>query len=484
MDNIYKKLNSLYKKRGYTERYGGEIWMTIIIFLIFFIWISYYHTLNHIQPIKTDWVNKRCTPSVIPFSGLIMKAKGQSTLDATGENFTYCIQDILESIAGYAFEPINYVMSTLIDTFKELANAIDSIRGMFDNVRNSFTDITGDVMGRTLNITTPLTSLVINAKDMAGKAQGAITAGIYTLIGAFLAFNSLFNSIFSIVITILIALTASIAALWALVVPTFGATAIPATAFTVIYIAIAVILAIVAIFMGEVLHAQSNSIPSAPSCFDKNTHIALYNLTTKAIHDIKVNDILWDGSVVTAKMELSALDKTFYDLDGIIVTGDHSIFYKEWIPVSEHPDSIKIDEYSEPLIYCLNTDTKTIKIKNHIFSDWDELDDTDLDQIRTNCPHIPTNFKNRDIHAYFNSGLTANTPIRLQTGETKPICDIKVSDMLYYGERVRGIVEIENNINLGSNGILYHLLTYEGFFHREGVKIGDYNVAIEKYLAY
>ena len=484
MDTIYKKLNSLYKKRGYAERYGGDIWMTIIIFLIFFIWVSYYYTLNHIQPIKADWVNKRCTPSVIPFSGLIMKAEGQSTLDATGENFTYCTQSILKSIAGYAFEPINYVMAVLIDTFNEFVSALDSIRGLFDNVRNSFSDITGDVMGRSLNITTPLTSLIINAKDMAGKVQGTITAGIYTLLGSFLALNSLFKSILSITLVILAGLTATIVGLWALVVPTFGATAIPAAAFTVIYVAIAVVLAIVAVFTAEVLHAQSTSIPSAPSCFDKNTDITLYDSTTKPISDIKINDILHDGSVVTAKMELSTQGKTLYNLDGIIVTGDHSIFYTEWIPISEHPESIKISEYNEPLIYCLNTDTKTIKIKNHIFSDWDDLDDTDLDELRKNCPHIPANFKNRDIHAYFNSGLTANTPIRLQNGEIKPICDIKVNDILYYGERVRGIVEIENNINLGDNELLYHLLTYEGYFHRDGVKISDYNVAIEKYLSY
>ena len=70
-NNISNVINKLYSKAGFLEKYGGSLWTTFIISLIFFIAISYYFVYNNIEPIKADWVNQRCKPNVMPFAGLI-----------------------------------------------------------------------------------------------------------------------------------------------------------------------------------------------------------------------------------------------------------------------------------------------------------------------------------------------------------------------------------------------------------------------------
>ena len=42
MDYLYKKLNNLYEKTGFLEKYGGSLVMTIIIILVFFILLSFF----------------------------------------------------------------------------------------------------------------------------------------------------------------------------------------------------------------------------------------------------------------------------------------------------------------------------------------------------------------------------------------------------------------------------------------------------------
>ena len=73
-----------------------------------------------------------------------------------------------------------------------------------------------------------------------------------------------------------------------------------------------------------------------------------------------------------------------YDLNGVIVSGCHKVYYKNlgWIDVKEHPLSNKITDYREHAIYCLNTESKRININNLKFLDWDELEPIDIIKLK------------------------------------------------------------------------------------------------------
>lgn len=257
-------------------------------------------------------------------------------------------------------------------------------------------------------------------------------------------------------------------------------------------------------------------------CFDKATLVKMEDNSMKTICDISINDKLHDGSIVTGVMKLSLYSQLMYILSDVLVTGLHRVYHEIYgfIKILDHPDSKLIDNYTENITYCLNTDSKIIKIGNYIFVDWDDLDDSQIEQINYNCPFVPEQLQKNNIHKYLDNGLDGNTLIELEIGTQTKIKDIEIDDILKFGERVLGTIKIDSkhlhwvneyrienntlrcsaNILVGTNPSektntsylegtpidgeteLYQLITDKGIYYINDIAISDYNAGIEKYL--
>jgi hypothetical protein len=241
--------------------------------------------------------------------------------------------------------------------------------------------------------------------------------------------------------------------------------------------------------------------------------------TDKKIKDIVVGDVLENANVVTSTFKLDANISEMYELNGVIVSGSHSVKYNnKWLLVPKHPAAKKLVNYPEPYIYCLNTSDKHIIINGMCFIDWDELfNDDDLDEVAKNCEvDIKTC---EDVHSLLDGGFKYDTPIRMQNGINVQIDSVNVGDILEHGEKVYGIVEIDGlqlsqqyKYNLGNNVVieggpnmgicdeqfnetstlyiidkqpttrepkLFHLLTDKKSFYIEGIRFFDYNASID-----
>jgi len=514
MDNNLELQNikKMYEKLNYFDQYGGSVVLFIVITIVLIIMISYCLTMINIQPIIDDWPNQRCKPNIIPIAGFITHPERMSATDYTYQNFTYCTQNILSSITGQAVQPLTFITNTLNSLTGQISTYLQSIRGMFDKVRSMTQDVSQEIMGRIINIMVPLQQIIISFKDLIGKIQGAMTSGLFTLLGSYYTLKALMGTIAQFIISILIALATMVAIFW--IIPfTWGA----AITGTGIFVAIAIPMIIILAFMVDVLHVQTNlSIPSI-KCFDKDTLIPLNNGTNKKIIDIQVGDLLLTENEVTSIIKVETKGSIMYKLDdNILVSDSHIVKYKEdWIPVSEHPDAIVQHNYSEPYLYCLNTSNKTIVINNHVFTDWDEIYDDNIVEIKNNSI-IPINELN-DIHIYLDSGFKSSTKLKLKNGTYKEIKDINPGTILENGENVYGLVEINGQnvneqymYNLGNNLVveggpnlqmcsininctkkkvlenkhskLYHLLTDRKTFYIDNIKFYDYNAGIDLLL--
>ena len=530
MDNTYNTINKLYStQKGFYEQYGIDLIITIIIIYIFLIWTSYYYVMNHIPVLKKNWTTNKCNPLYMPFAGLIINDKKRSAFETVGDNFNACTQNILTSIANDAFKPIYYIMHVFTEAFNEITNATNGVRSMINNVRSDIKDTAVNISGRTLNVTAPIIKNTIDTKDMMGKGNGVLTTSVYTLFGSFITAKSFFLFLKDVITGLLIILAAVLVGLWILAaIPFVDIVAIPAaTLATAGYIAILIPFLIVIVLLSEVFHTVTNNVPKGPpgrdACFDKNTLIKMNDNNYKAISDINIGDILHDGSIITGTMKMSTYGNSIYNLNDIIVTGIHRVYHetKGWIKVLDHADAYEIKDYRENIVYCLNTNTKVIKIKNFTFTDWDDLDDKDIWEINKNCIDLPKYIDNNEIHKYLDNGFEENTPIEMEIGILTKIKDIEVNDILRFGERVLGIIKIDStdlllineyklknntklkctnnielyNYNLGTantnnlegisiniKGNLYQLITDKGFYHIGDFRVPDYNFVIEKYL--
>ena len=537
MDNIYTQITKLYSNKTFLGRYSLDLWITIILFLCVFLMLSYFHVLNNIQPIKKDWNNQKCNPKVIPFAGLINKREGTSALDYTAENFTMCTQTILENIIQYSLAPLYYVMNVILSEFSELSNALDKIRTFANKMRNSMTDMISVVMGKLLNVTIPLVQLGITMKDLLGKTSGTLAASLFTFLGGFITMQSWFALMIKLIINVLLILAAIIVTALLLsfvlsAIPFVGsALAMPVTIIavlnTIIMIAILIPTIIIQVFMQNVLDLSSPLAPMIPGCFCKNTILTLKNKTKKYIYELEIGDELVDGSIITGLFKMSAFEQEMYKINNITITGNHRVYHSELglIPTEKHPKSTYIDDYREPFVYCINTNTKRIKLGKLIFSDWDDLDEIELLEVQLHCINneiTPNNFNKNNIHVYLDNGFHEDMLVELDDGRSVSIKDVEVNDVLRFGERVVGIVKIdalnlagvyeyylEDNIilkcsrnvefhdktgkllntnNVIGNKIintkyLYNVLTDRETFIINGVKVLDYNSGIEKYLS-
>ncbi len=463
-------INDTYDKLSYFDMYGNSVFIFIFITLFVFLVYSYCQIMQKKEAIADDWVNQRCKPQNMPFAGFITHPEGTTPFQYTNENFQYCVQNILTNITSYALEPFQFMISSITDIFNSINNSIQNIREVISKLRHNMEEFTKNIISQVLNVTIPIQKMVIALMDTFNKIQGIMTGGLYTMLGTYNTLQALMGAILELIIKVLVTLVVIIVGLWVLPF-TWPA----AASMSAVFLAISIPLSIIIVFMTEVLHIKTASIPKL-RCFDRKTKIYLYDNTFKFIEDIKIGDTCLDGSVITAKIKVTSKELDMYNLNGIIISGCHIIKYNNnWIPVREHPCSIRIHRYNEPYLYCLNTSTKTIVLNNITFTDWDEIYDDNLEFI-LNYKTIGTT---NNISKTLDNGFSKTTKINLLEGQTN-IINVQIGDVLSTRGVVYGIVELNN---LGNNEKLYNLLVTNKYFELDDETIcPDYNNYVDSVL--
>ena len=519
MDNIRETFNEyfdrLYKKDGYLDKYGGSVVLTGITLLIFGVIFSHYYVQHKLEPIRLDWNRQRCNPAVMPFAGWINKLPpGKDKLEFMAENFYQCTTNILKQIIKYFLAPIYYIVNLLKKVFNLLLKAVDMIRVYMMYLRLKLTQIFSYLVARIVNVVIPLQLQLGKIRDTLGKVAGTMTAGLYTVYGGFLAMKSMIGALIDLCIIALIALASAIIAAWLIIFKWPWA-----LAATIFFIILAIMVIIVMTWMIYILDISEGNVPPV-GCFDKNTVIK--TLKGKIhIKKLKSGMILKNGDKVTATFKVALNNMNVYNLNRIIVTGNHKVFHdtQGWIDVSDHPESVKIEKYREPVVYCFSTESKRFKIRNYKFLDWDDLEPIDIMKLK-NLNYLKKNSSLSDIHKYLESGIHGDTMIELENGQSVKLKNISVNDQLIFGERVLAKVEIDTknidkvrkylfhnfsiisspNIHFKDSDLgnfstlniqgeevpkpkkLYHLITNTGNFTIDGYKIRDYNSAIENII--
>jgi len=517
--NLVTQLKKKMTKNSYMDNYGGSVIITTLVAIGFIVVIGRLHYSNIVEPIRRNWTDERCKPHIMPFAGIIMNPKDKSKSKFTSDNFTNCTTSILSNIIQHFLQPIYTITDFVMECINEIAGSLNFLRAFKAVLRNKMKLIFSYVFARLVNITIPLQKIMMNFKDTLGKTTGILSASLYTMVGiqmAFKGFVKVFITVFIIFISIIIAIAIM---LW---IPFFTWPAAAATSSFAALLAIP--LAIITGWMVHILNIQSGKVPvpgpANNGCFDKNTLIDLQNNKKIKIKELTPGTILKNGDRVTAVFKYTRENLDVYNLNDIIVTGCHKVFHNNlgWVKVEKHPKSKKIENYTEQIVYCLNTQSKRIFINEHKFLDWDDLEPIDIIKLK-NLNYLSNKSSISDIHKYLESGLDGNVLIELENGLSVKLKDLHINDQLKFNERVIGLVEIDtknipvekytfdnfniiggpnirfkdsdlgisNTLNITGKKIekpkkLYHIITDTGEFTIDSIKIKDYNSAIEDIL--
>lgn len=521
MDNIANKINDIYKNVSYFDKYGGSLLLSIFALLIFFLIISYMNVITNIQPLKRNWNNIKCSPSVIPFAGIINKPDGMSAFEFTSRNFNGCVNNILESIANQFIRPFNQSGNIVSQSIRHMVKTINDFRARIAEFTDNFISIDKQIMGKIFNILLPLRYMIAKIKDTLARTQATLVTSLYTILSTFIGIKSALSIFINFMIIGLVALFVIITAL---VASFFGIPfAIPmAITYAIVF---AKLVPIIGALRNIVDVTQSNP-PSTPStsCFDENTPIRMINGSYKPIKDVYPNEILYGNMLVTSKMKLSTKNNPMYKYNNTIVSGSHQVYINgKMTKIQDVEDAELIENYDKPFIYCMNTDTKILQINDDIYCDWDEINEGNLYLLYKRIgSKFSSTFNRKDIHKYLDGGFIKNTMITMKDGSKKPIQDVQVEDILYGDTRVYGIVQVTtNNMNVyhttlqnteivgapnlqvynenlghfshykpksvvvpieSKPTILYHLLTENKRIHINGSSFYDYNGCLDVIL--
>lgn len=186
-------IKQLYDNVTYFDEYGTSIIIFVIVTIVVFCIVLYYSSKSKIGEIKDDWVKYRCHPVVIPFAGIIKKPYNKSIVEFTGENFTYCVDNILTNISKDILQPLELITSQLDGIYKGLGEDIHNGMKMINYIRNKYSIFTHTIMNNILNSIINLQPVLLGVKDINSKLLAGLTAGVYNFLGSFESLKGLFE---------------------------------------------------------------------------------------------------------------------------------------------------------------------------------------------------------------------------------------------------------------------------------------------------
>ena len=107
-------------------------------------------------------------------------------------------------------------------------------------------------------------------------------------------------------------------------------------------------------------------------CFSPDTPVKLLDGTSVSMKDLKLDDVLINGSIVEVIMNIKNHDDPYYKIGDILVTGSHYIkdgnVYKQVKNFSGAEATTQVD----PVVSCIITNDHQVPVGDFIFWDWED----------------------------------------------------------------------------------------------------------------
>jgi hypothetical protein len=479
--NTFKGMIHLKNTSSYLDEFGGSLFMTMLILIAFFYICAYFYVSSQLKNLRKDWTHIRCHPGYIPFASMINPDPHMGAAEFTQQNFSYCTNNILTSIAQYFTLPFTYAISVFVGLFETMIKDANIIRNKFADLVNNIISIDKEIMRRILTTVIPIQHMVIKLRDMYKKAVGTLVTGAFTIASGLYIVEMLVKNFITLMIMALYIILAIIIPLlwffftWPLAIPPI-----------ITFATMAAFLLAVVIILAPVYDIPNTTVPqkpSVPSCFDMQTLLKMNDGSWKYIYELKPYDVLEGGNRITSVFKLSANGVDMYSYKKLIVSGTHRVFiswseYYDifgvqvdnslnktetnddmynaenkkgiWVMVKDikAPYAVKCENYRQRHIYCLNTEQKYIqlysvseikecksKLEKIYALDWDEI------MTREHAQNLYMNIQKTTgielprlspslFHAYMESGMSGKNSVFMADGSTKRLCDVVVGDIL------------------------------------------------------
>uniref|UniRef100_A0A6C0BQ76 Vint domain-containing protein n=1 Tax=viral metagenome TaxID=1070528 RepID=A0A6C0BQ76_9ZZZZ len=519
MTSTYDSIKKLYGSQTYLDKYIVDVIITIFIccIVIYFVFKNKINdTLNNID---SDWENNRCKPEYIPISGFVKSSEGNTIYEKSVNNFNYCISELYKKDFNISLSPLTSAINSSLSVMVNISDALTTLLENTKKIKLGTISVFKNIITKMNELVIQLTQQSISMKSVIAMIHATIVTAVYSIIGSYYTGVSVFimfsEAFFNFIMVVLI--------LTAIILMVTPVTFAVGMGIFLQGVALFAVLILLNNFIKNAfgIHIVNMKLPKMPGkgkkgkkCFAHNTNVSMMGGEYKQISDLVIGDVLLDGSIVTS-IQISVNDElSFVNINGVIVTNDHKIYYHNWIDAKYHPEA-KVVQCNDPYVYCIGTSSKIITLNGCIFSDWDEITIDDLSEL-TNVDictgRTPNIIKLKDVHMYFDTGYHGDTLVTLKNGNIVPIQDVKNGDVLgddsvvtttvsimskdldYFSYYKDGVHLFDSTGNIVVDDIdiqfrktqspekSYNLVTNTGNMNIYNINVGDYNKGIEKFF--
>jgi len=208
-----EQIHSLYQKRGYFDRYGGDVCISIALIILTITITGFTNYQSVIAQVKTNWNQQRCNPIYMPFAGIIMPQPGVSAVETTITNFSYCIKQDASSVFSIAMMPFEFSMFLMIQFIDAVLSAIIAFMAFIQWLKNQLGGIFAALYTKIIYFIIPLVEMILHIRDFIAKINGIATTALYTVMNIYNTTVSGIINIMTILNNILITIIAIMLAL-------------------------------------------------------------------------------------------------------------------------------------------------------------------------------------------------------------------------------------------------------------------------------
>ena len=164
--SFFEHINKIYNKQTYLDKYGDSVFGTGFILFVFFCIFMFFYIKINLEPIRANWNAEKCKPHIIPFAGLINRDPNKTIGETTKDNFTYCINGILEEVSQVFLKPIRYSLNISNTNFSKITESVQNIRKIKNYSTNQIKSIFTQIMNRFFNVILPVQFSLIKVKSI------------------------------------------------------------------------------------------------------------------------------------------------------------------------------------------------------------------------------------------------------------------------------------------------------------------------------
>ena len=181
MDKLNQSIHKLYNKNGLMQKYGGEVFISVLVIFIVGIIFVYLQVLNNIEPVKKNWGTERCNPFIIPLAGFINNTdkKNKSDQQYTLDNFEFCLGNIITASYSFVLDSFKFILSGIMNMFQDIFTVLKGLISWIMSLISWILGFLENIWGLTLQNVTSLQKVLNKIRDSFSRMVGIVVVTLY-----------------------------------------------------------------------------------------------------------------------------------------------------------------------------------------------------------------------------------------------------------------------------------------------------------------